>query len=73
MQKLIIKGKEIIGNLAKGKLQWTDHSRSGSGRAKTVVVKLTNYPSSILQAMLREFEDRENILSEMDEQVDAYR
>ena len=25
------------------------------------------------QAMLREFEDQENLLSEMDEQVDAYR
>ena len=26
-----------------------------------------------LQAMLREFEDQENLLAEMDEQVDAYR
>ena len=29
--------------------------------------------SSVFQAMLREFEDQENLLAEMDEQVDAYR
>ena len=38
-----------------------------------LTLSLLTHELGPFQAMLREFEDQENLLSEMDEQVDAYR